>query len=645
MTPRPLSRSLAPLPEESLPGLLLRLAYRMERSPARIAHLCGLVHRQNRLPGEYLLSLPGERIVQFAAATRLSVEEANALTLSSYAGVYPPLASVRIDGNRTTAAARKSWAASMSSRYCAACLSGDGSPTQSRYGGPWKLRWHLPVSYACVTHRTLLSHTCPRCGDMPNRPTSTERQGLIMHRTTSGLHPAQCRRPVADADVSPTAACAARLDDGRQAARVPDADLSMLLALQHRIDHRLARSQSPTNPGELASGLFFFPDLIVAAHLIRLSWPDGAHYTSSTSLADLIDRHVSSAATRRRTSEPAGRRPAAWDAPEDPGECAALLVAADALLGHEDRDNAGVTDRVRPLAEAAFSRSSANIGASLRRADVSPAMARALLRHDKGFYRAAGHRHARQSLPSRPSRFRIEHVPALLPQTWLSAHFEDLLSQWLHHTAWKVRHLRRVAALKLAEMSGGGTWPDCAKTLRIPWNTAQQSLKVVRKELDLQNLWPDYERAVERLASQLDRDTDRVHFGHRRELLSAWQVPPPDWAELLHELSQFGQGVTTPTRDTATVLIWAHVTQGDHLHSPVLTALRESGSSTQSLVASVNQLRTLANHKGSKRNLLRRLAAYSDLLATACDRSAVSSPTGYAEIGLQAAHLRGIKSP
>lgn len=641
MTVRPLPRALSPLPEESLPGLLLRLAYRMERSPARAARLCGLIHRQNRLPGEYLISLPAERIGPFSAAARLNVQEANALTLSSFAAVYPPLASVRIDGSRNTTAARKPWAASISSRYCAACLSGDGSPVQTLYGGPWKLRWHLPVAYACVRHRTLLSHTCPSCGGTPNRPTNTERQGLITHRTTSGLHPAQCRRPVPDVPGAPAVPCAARLDHDRQAARVPEADLSVLLALQHRIDQRLMCGQSTADAGQSAPDRYFFPDLIVAAHLIRLSWPDGARHASSTSLADLIDRHVSSAAARRYTPEPDGRMPIAWDAPEDPAECAAVLVAAASLLGHEERDNAGMTDHVRPLATSAFSRNPANIGASLRRMDVSPAMARALLCHTQGFYRAGGHRHARQLLPSRQSCFRIEHVPALLPQEWLSAHFDDLLSHWAHHTDWKVRHLRRVSALKLAEMSGGGTWPDCAKTLHIPWNTAQQSLKVIRKELNSRDLWSDFERSVESVASQLDWDADRVHYGRRRELLSSWQVPAGDWAELCRDPEQFGQGATSPTRDTATVLIWTHVTQGDHLHSPMLGALRESGCSTQRLVASINQLRTPANRKGGKRELLRRLETYSAVLATACDQrpdtaaiaTTFSTPAGTNEAG------------
>lgn len=35
--------------------------------------------------------------------------------------------------------------------------------------------------------------------------------------------------------------------------------------------------------------------------------------------------------------------PIDWDAPEDPVECAAVLVAADSLLGHEERDDAGMT--------------------------------------------------------------------------------------------------------------------------------------------------------------------------------------------------------------------------------------------------------------------------------------------------------------
>jgi hypothetical protein len=349
-------------------------------------------------------------------------------------------------------------------------------------------------------------------------------------------------------------------------------------------------------------------------------------------MADLIDGHVSSAAARRRAPEPDKHTPTVWDAPEDPAECAAVLLAADNLLGREGRDDAGMTERVRSLAVSAFSRHPANTGASLRRMHVSPSMARALLGRAQGFYRAGGHRHARQSLPSRESRFQIGHVPALLPQEWLSAHFGDLLSHWTHLTDWKMRHLRRVATLKLAEMSGGGTWPDCAKALGIPWNTAQRSLTVIRQELNSRELWPDFEQSIESVASHMDQHTDRVHYGRRRELLSSWQIPADDWTELCRGLQQFRQGATSPSRDTATVLIWTHVTQGDHLHSPVLGALRESGRSTQRLVASINQLRTPANRKGGKHDLLHRLATYSGLLSAACDQPAAALHNGNLDI-------------
>jgi len=42
MTIHPLPRSLDPLPDESLPGYLLRLAHRLDLSPATVAMLTGL---------------------------------------------------------------------------------------------------------------------------------------------------------------------------------------------------------------------------------------------------------------------------------------------------------------------------------------------------------------------------------------------------------------------------------------------------------------------------------------------------------------------------------------------------------------------------------------------------------------------------
>ncbi|MFJ1859953.1 TniQ family protein [Streptomyces anulatus] len=625
MNARPLPRALAPLHEESLPGLILRLAYRLERSPARIAALCSLNHRQNRIPAAYILNLAPGRCAAFAAATHLRADEVQALTLSSLAGLYPPLQSVRMDGNRNTAALNNHWAATLSSRYCPECLAGDASPIQNLYGGPWKLGWHLPISFACTTHNRMLAHHCPSCGRVPNNPANTERQGLIMQRTTSGLHPAQCRHPIAPALDSKATPCGTRLDGTVRTTTITDACLPVVLALQQRIAQRLLLDHPPFEPVKRAAR-YFFPDLIAAVQLIRLSWPVSAQFAPSASFRDLIERHIASTARARTTPSAALRPTRSWAPPQDPAICAALLLAADTLLGEDHTADPTLTDRVWPLATAAYSRNTANIGATLRRMHVSPHLVRALAPRSQGFYRAGGHRHVRQQIPSRHSQFEVRHVPALLPQAWLCAHFDGLLHHWTGHSDWDVRHLRRVASLKLAEMSGGGTWPQCAQALRIPWNTAQHSLKTLKEKLAPYHLWPTLGQSVENLARHLDCGTQRTDYQHRRATLLRWRLPDAHWRELNDGFDQFQEGTTSPSNNAATVLIWAEVTQGDHLHSPLLGSLREAGHSTRQLVASINQLRTPANRKGTKRELLNRIEAYACRLGPTCDDASVSTP-------------------
>ncbi|MCX4524380.1 MULTISPECIES: TniQ family protein [unclassified Streptomyces] len=383
MTTRPLARSLAPLPEESLPGLLLRLAYRLDRSPARIATLCGLSHYQNRLPAEYLVSLPSETAKAFEAAASLHVGEANALTLSAMTTSYAPLAALRLDGSRNLTSARRTWALSLSSRYCPNCLLGDGNAVQNAYGGPWKLRWHLPASFACTAHGRLLAQGCPRCGGRQNLPSSTERQGLITQRAITGLHPAQCRHLVAGTvdTGGRTPLCGTRLDKAGCASTGPDSGLDLMLALQRRIDRRLASRQSPATRDEyLGSEQYFFPDLIAAAQLIRLSWPDSARFAASSTLADRIAVHVATWTALRDGCSPDKRVRDAWAAPEDPAECGALLLAAETLLGDRGQGGTALRERIQPLAATAFLRSGANIGATFRRMDVSTDLAKALVR-------------------------------------------------------------------------------------------------------------------------------------------------------------------------------------------------------------------------------------------------------------------------
>src|SRR4029453_8295439 len=95
MPTRSLPRSLSPLPDESIPGYLLRLAYRLDRTPGRIAILSGLSESvmasrgSGQLPANVMLSLTPAESSSFATAARLTHHEVAALCLNQYADRYP----------------------------------------------------------------------------------------------------------------------------------------------------------------------------------------------------------------------------------------------------------------------------------------------------------------------------------------------------------------------------------------------------------------------------------------------------------------------------------------------------------------------------------------------------------------------------
>jgi hypothetical protein len=90
---RPLPRRLAPLPDESLLGFLLRLAHRLDTSPLRLAKTAGLLTNQaaTRIPTRLLLEMTTETATRFAIATRMSTGEASGLTLTTLRGSFPPV--------------------------------------------------------------------------------------------------------------------------------------------------------------------------------------------------------------------------------------------------------------------------------------------------------------------------------------------------------------------------------------------------------------------------------------------------------------------------------------------------------------------------------------------------------------------------
>jgi hypothetical protein len=375
-----LPRSLVPLPDESLPGLLLRLAYRLGVSPGRVAQLCGLASQGDRVSAKNLLCLPASAV--FATAARLSQSEADGLTLSRYAAAYPPAARVAAPVHGSSYSHhRSSWVFNSSTRYCPQCLAGDGSAVQDSLGGSWKLSWHLPVVFACTVHQRLLDSYCPSCA-LPLGGATDGRGSLVRSPLSKNLHPLQCRNFISKRG-SGEPLCGTHLDAPQEVSRpFSQHDLSLMLSLQERLNRRLGENSTRFNSGCADT---FFPDLILVSKLIKLGWPTAADVLPSDGIRALIDSHASPIvqAIEKRKS---GNGPSVldgWSAPQDSAQCAALLIAAVSLI--DMPDPAYLRSRIQPLVIAAFNRHSQRTREAIQQTAPSRPLARALVRRVRIF--------------------------------------------------------------------------------------------------------------------------------------------------------------------------------------------------------------------------------------------------------------------
>ncbi|MFF2957007.1 TniQ family protein [Kitasatospora sp. NPDC057965] len=620
MTLRPLARSLAPLPEESVAGYLLRLSFRLHRSPVRLAELAGLgPQKTDRLSADYLLGFAPEPAAAFATAVRLDAAEVAALGLRRFEDSYPPLSTTF--RNRAAVYFASAWAFTLSTRHCPACLAGNASPIQRALGGAWKSTWHLPVVFACPDHGTLLKHLCWQCG-APSNPIHRRRATLVHRPGAAGIHPLACRADGPDAPGGPSVRwrpCGARLDEdpGRgHDARLTAEALNHLVDLQQQLLERLNGAE-PHDP-------WFFPDLRAVSQLIKLSWPlpEGI-LTLPEPLTDLIDDHVSAvhrqARARHADGNPHLNLPALWSAPAEAGQCGALLLAARILLGTDSQ--ARPREKIQPLAQAAFVRHPGPY-TTLRRQSLSPALARALVRQVHGFHAAGRTEKANVRVASRDCRFGIEHVPPFLPRHWYDEHFAGFADRLDCPTGYTVRHLRRAASLKLAEMAVGGSYPQCARRLGFPAEKAVSTMNKLRPQMAGGGLWADFETRVENIARSLDDDHARTDYERRRFALVDWQVPAVHWAALFDDLSpRFSRMAGQDGQLAATVLVWTEITQAEYTHSPVLTGMRRSGADTTRLIDNITQAYTPANQTATVRVVLRaRLETYAARLAARIDQ-------------------------
>jgi len=650
---RPLPRSLDPLPDESLPGFLLRLSHRLEQSPAEIAATTGLA-RAGIMPSSLLLAVPPGTGGPFTTAARLAGHETRSLTLNSLGDRYPPL-DLAPDGRMRQAQGATGltrWVFTRSSRYCPECLSGSGTPVEALHGGSWRKAWRLPVAIACPQHQRLLEHLCPQCSSPVHRTTGA---GLIL-RPAEILHPAQCRaaQPAAGRlPPEPRPACGARLDHAwRDLARRPASRL--VLGLQQHLTSMFGPGKEPgARPVGRLDPSRHLQDLRVLSGLITMTWPLARPLMpGEPTLAAAFDYHASGqqqAIDERRRQGLRTQALALHDTPPlDAAACAGLLLTADALLRPQPArsDIGALVGAVYPAAEwhTFFNRVQEFCSASLRETietemrRLHPPSRRGensrLLKKPKpkpdpksrvdgwtAYHLREGHLVIR---PQGDCQFDHRHVPQHLTGGWIAAYFSDVSDI-------RPRYLHATAAIRLVQMSSGGSHAAAGEKLGIPYGTVTSAVHHVRVWTRDPASSHRFTAAVRDFADQLNNSASLIDYARRRARLSAWIIPPEEWEQVAAQISaapglRHSRGRSQRRRRLFSVLAWTAATSGDPFLAPLVPAEPSTARQLRQDLAQVRYQARARPHQALAA-LARAAGDYGADLAATIDRSAATPST------------------
>lgn len=564
----PLPCSLDPLPDESLPGFLLRLSHRLELPPILLLQRTGLAPDSGTRgwgPRGMMMRLSTAEAERFARATRLTVTEVDDLCLERLAPRYPwatPLATTDRSGPRLVT---NPWVFTTATRYCPACLAGDGSVIQNMHAGPWLQSWRLPLVFACLRHEQILEHLCPACEQpgLSAPPGAVPR--LVPRISAAGLHPAQCRSsdtPALRGYGRNPEICGNRLDEPAEFPTRPAPGLAELLALQRRLDTLLdpAGPATTTSAGAQTTIPRYLNDLRMTCALITATWPSSHSLFPAPDLANAFGGHLSTDASGpHRFSE--------YDIPPlEPRACASLIAAAVAILDAPDLRALG------PLlaADSGGPKSPRNrwIRRFQRTGDqCSEGLQTALEPLTRSFERGGHGRHGRRA-PARRIDFGPEHIPEQLEDAWFRQHFRHLERP-------RPRLLRRAAALSLVQMAAGGSLREAAAFLGIDerYIAPAAGTNVAAAAYRADGADPvEFRLAVRALAPQLNTTTGLIDYKHRRDALHNWYIDEPTWQQIIDRLPRtrgpFRPEISDCKRQFASEVVWARITQGEHILAP-----------------------------------------------------------------------------
>lgn len=627
MALRPLPLSVAPILDESLPGYVMRLAHRYGISPNDLGRALGLNRgNQSLIPLGHYLGLEPEVVNRISSMTRQTPAEIQRLTYMDLQGTYPSVRraqKMRAVVSSAGVMSQERWLFTTATRYCPECLVGDGSEIQGEHGGGWNRRWRLPIYFACLTHRRVLSHRCPTCR-MPaltkNPPATSQ---LIPAADSADLHPMSCRALALTQD-----GCGGRFDipqqDPAEAAALGPRDMVSLLNLQRRFDELLRAhpdSATATSGGTKVTSAQYFADLRAVTTVVGQHSGDWSSVVNACSwmtaessrLIEKVDAHARST-LERTDAVPSWARGSARPGPLDPLEHLRALALAAELIDTA-ADPADLASRLRRIfpdtAPTAphltylreWTTPDRPCSDALRQAVASFHIGSALNATGKF------NRHkCRLLVPAieKPERLTARNIPQIIPLEIWTERFPQV------SVTSRRSQRRQSAAIAVAAIENIGV-AQAGRLLEIPETMPYQFAPLVDAlgRTGLQEL----HQAVRSFVEELARQQHLVDLRHRQEYLKAWKFPTSTWRAMLRRahLDDIDTWVDKG-QHLATTYTWTRITQGDPHLAPT-----KVGSGAQPWMRLTSHYLDPATPVGRLRKLL---DEYSDGLCARIDAQA-----------------------
>jgi len=511
---RSLPVAVHPGPGETLHSWVLRLSARLNLEPLATLRAIGYItnDKTTAFPG-YGVALSEDQTAAICHATRVDPNQLRDALLSSFDG--GPLGLSGIDltgagGNR--ALGMREWVALGTSSACIPCLVDSGYQ--------WQATWRFPWNTTCLTHHTLLTHSCPGCGIEFNAG----------RRRDNGLGPATNRIPTIDR-------CTNSIATGRRA-YAPHCDhpyniihtvpidqpavlaaqhqINLLLAPEHRQQHRdwwqdlravTATLLTHGHPAELLALMPGLPKAVGAS--VREHFAD-RDSVDAERLAVLSNGDDHRAAPRRRTH---------LQVPTNPALMAALLPISIAVL-HDLRwlpEPLVSQQTMSPLIEGAglaavsgwVRQRGHHLGTELSQRRASTDLI-ARTKSVSGYNTLA----AKHNQPVGEGSLDTRHIPRLFPR----ADYE-LVTDVFRKTGTTDDYARSYLSLCAAKLVTEGTWGQAADALGADPRKAVRNANAVTTRLSgMGELDSIHQHVADWLAQQSKKPaTELVDFRAQRD--------------------------------------------------------------------------------------------------------------------------------